>query len=73
MVVARDLRLMPPAYVRPYVKRGKTDAKDAAICEAVTSTAQQAPLRTVRHDAAVMVVAARGCPGFVRTIRGTDG
>ena len=28
---------MPPAYVKPYVKRGKTDASDAeAICEAVT-------------------------------------
>src|SRR3978361_504100 len=29
--------MMPPAYVKPYVKRGKTDAADAeAICEAVT-------------------------------------
>ncbi|GLS31086.1 Transposase [Mesorhizobium albiziae] len=28
---------MPPAYVKPYVKRGKNDAVDAAaICEAVT-------------------------------------
>jgi transposase len=32
-----EVRLMPPAYVKPYVKRGKTDANDAeAICEAVT-------------------------------------
>jgi transposase len=31
------VRLMPPAYVRPYVKRQKNDATDAeAICEAVT-------------------------------------
>jgi transposase len=31
------VRLMPPSYVKPYVKRGKTDANDAeAICEAVT-------------------------------------
>ena len=31
------VRLMPPAYVKPYVKRGKNDAADAeAICEAVT-------------------------------------
>src|SRR5262245_30027749 len=31
------VRLMPPAYVRPYVKRPKNDAADAeAICEAVT-------------------------------------
>jgi transposase len=30
-------RLMPPAYVKPYVKRQKNDATDAeAICEAVT-------------------------------------
>ena len=32
-----QVKLMPPAYVKPYVKRGKTDANDAeAICEAVT-------------------------------------
>jgi transposase len=31
------VRMMPPAYVKPYVKRGKNDAVDAeAICEAVT-------------------------------------
>jgi len=31
------VKLMPPAYVKAYVKRGKTDASDAeAICEAVT-------------------------------------
>ena len=31
------VRLMPPAYVKAYVKRGKTDAADAeAICEAVS-------------------------------------
>jgi transposase len=31
------VKLMPPAYVQAYVKRGKTDAGDAeAICEAVT-------------------------------------
>jgi transposase len=34
--LGHEVRLMPPAYVRPYVKRGKTDAADAeAICEAV--------------------------------------
>jgi transposase len=32
-----EVKLMPPAYVKPYVKRGKNDAADAqAICEAVT-------------------------------------
>ncbi len=31
-----DVRLMPAAYVKPYVKQGKTDAANAeAICEAV--------------------------------------
>ena len=35
--LGHDVKLMPPAYVKPYVKRGKTDAGDAeAICEAVT-------------------------------------
>jgi transposase len=34
---SRELRAIPPAYVRPYVKRQKNDAADAeAICEAVT-------------------------------------
>jgi len=32
------VRLMPPAYVKPYVKRHKNDVTDAeAICEAVVS------------------------------------
>jgi len=55
MKLGHEVRLMPPAYVKPYVKRGKTDANDAeAICEAVTrptmrfvpvkSPAQQATL-----------------------------
>src|SRR5437879_13876767 len=35
--LGHEVRLMPPAYVKPYVKRGKTDAADAeAVCEAVT-------------------------------------
>ncbi|WP_369927692.1 IS110 family transposase [Leisingera sp. XS_AS12] len=34
--LGHDVRLMPAIYVKPYVKRGKTDAVDAeAICEAV--------------------------------------
>ena len=36
--LGHTVRLMPPAYVKPYVKRQKNDATDAeAICEAVTS------------------------------------
>jgi transposase len=41
--VGHRVRLMPPAYVKPYVKRQKNDVADAeAICEAVT----RASLRT---------------------------
>ena len=35
--LGHDARMMPPAYVKPYVRRQKNDAADAAgICEAVT-------------------------------------
>jgi len=37
--LGHKVRLIPPAYVKPYVKRQKNDATDAeAICEAVTRT-----------------------------------
>lgn len=37
VALGHDVRLIPPAYVKPYVKRQKNDAADAeAICEAVT-------------------------------------
>ena len=36
IALGHDVKLMPPAYVKPYMKRGKNDAADAeAICEAV--------------------------------------
>jgi transposase len=36
LALGHTVRLMPPAYVKPYVKRQKNDAADAeAICEAV--------------------------------------
>lgn len=36
-VLGHEVRLIPPAYVKPYVKRQKNDMADAeAICEAVT-------------------------------------
>jgi transposase len=35
--LGHEVRLMPPSYVKPYVKRQKNDAADAeAICEAVS-------------------------------------
>src|SRR3984893_18252501 len=37
MALGHQVRLIPPAYVKAYVKRGKTDTADAeAIVEAVT-------------------------------------
>lgn len=34
--LGHDVKLIPPAYVKPFVKRQKNDAADAeAICEAV--------------------------------------
>ena len=34
--LGHEVRLIPPQYVKPYVKRNKSDAADAeAICEAV--------------------------------------
>lgn len=37
VALGHTVKMMPPAYVKAYVKRGKTDAADAeAICEAVT-------------------------------------
>lgn len=37
MALGHEVKLIPPAYVKPFVRRNKTDAADAAaICEAVT-------------------------------------
>src|SRR5499433_4344264 len=49
-------RLMPPAYVKPYVKRHKNDAADAeAICEAVTRANMRfVAIRPLRNQAALM-------------------
>ena len=53
--LGHDVRLMPPAYVKPYVKRGKTDANDAeAICEAATRpTMRFVPVKSPDQQAAL--------------------
>lgn len=53
--LGHDVRLMPPAYVKPYVKRGKTDAADAeAICEAVTRPNMRfVPVKSAEQQAAL--------------------
>ena len=55
VALGHEVRLMPPAYVKPYVKRGKTDASDAeAICEAVTRpTMRFVPIKSVEQQAAL--------------------
>jgi transposase len=52
-----EVRLMPASYVKPYVKRGKTDAADAeAICEAVTRpTMRFVPIKTAEQQAVLML------------------
>ena len=51
--LGHTVRLMPPAYVKPYVKRQKNDAADAeAICEAVTRTNMRfVPIKTPSNKA----------------------
>jgi transposase len=53
--LGHQVRLMPPAYVKPYVKRGKTDANDAeAICEAVSRpTMRFVPVKSCEQQAAL--------------------
>jgi transposase len=53
--LGHEVRLMPPAYVKPYVKRGKTDAADAeAICEAVTRpTMRFVPMKSAEQQSAL--------------------
>lgn len=52
IALGHDVRLMPPIYVKPYVKRGKNDAADAeAIAEAVTRpTMRFVPVKTVEQQ-----------------------
>jgi transposase len=52
---------MPPAYVKPFVKRGKTDAADAeAIAEAVTRKAMRfVPVKSAEQQAMAVLVKSR--------------
>jgi len=57
-----QVRLMPPAYVKPYVKRNKNDGRDAeAICEAVSRpTMRFVPVKSVEQQATMAVHTTRG-------------
>jgi transposase len=51
------VRLMPPAYVKPYVKRQKNDMRDAeAICEAVTRANMRfVPIKTPEQQSGLVL------------------
>jgi transposase len=59
--LGHTVKLMPPRYVKPYVKRGKTDAIDAAaICEAVTRPSMSfVPVKGVEQQGLSMLHSAR--------------
>ena len=55
--LGHTVRLMPPAYVKPYVKRQKNDATDAeAICEAVARANMRfVPTKTPEQQSCLML------------------
>ena len=59
--LGHEVRLLPPQYVRPYVKRGKNDAADAeAICEAMSRPSMRfVAVRTAQNQAELMLHGAR--------------
>jgi transposase len=59
--LGHTVRLMPPAYVKPYVKRQKNDSTDAeAICEAVGRPNMRfVPTKTVEQQSCLMLHRAR--------------
>jgi transposase len=61
IAMGHDVRLMPASYVKPYIKRGKTDANDAAaICEAVTRpTMHFVPIKTQEQQGLISLHRAR--------------
>jgi len=71
--LGHTVRLIPPAHVKPYVKRGrKNDEVDAAaICEAVTRPHMQfVPIKTEEQQAALMLHRARRLLVTQRTMLG---
>ena len=56
-----EVKMIPPIYVKAYVKRSKTDAADAeAICEAVTRpTMRFVPIKSAEQQAAGLVLKTR--------------
>lgn len=59
--LGHQVRLMPPQYVKAYVKRNKNDAADAAaICEAVRRPSMRfVPAKTIEQQSALLMHRAR--------------
>lgn len=59
--LGHDVKLIPPSYVKAYVRRQKNDAADAAaICEAVSRPSMRfVPVKTVEQQATLAVHRAR--------------
>jgi len=59
--LGHEVRLMPPQYVKAYVKRNKNDAADAAaICEAVKRPSMRfVPTKTIEQQSALLTHRAR--------------
>jgi hypothetical protein len=55
--MGHEVLLMPPAYTKPYVKRGKTDAVDAdACCEAMSRPGMRfVPIKSAEQQATLML------------------
>lgn len=55
--LGHEVKVIPPSYVKAYVRRGKNDAVDAAaICEAVTRPAMRfVPIKSEEQQAALML------------------
>lgn len=59
--IGHEVKLMPPQYVKPYVKRNKNDAADAeGLCEAMSRpTMRFVPVKSEEDQAALMLVGVR--------------
>ena len=61
MALGHEVRLIPPQYVKPYVRRGKNDRNDAeAICEAARRPGMHfVPVKSTTQQAQAMVLKVR--------------
>jgi transposase len=59
--LGHEVKLIPPQFVKPYVKRNKNDAADAeALCEAMgRPTMRFVPVKSAEQQAALMLVGMR--------------